>query len=153
MEGGKIRVLMWNLKTWEEIIFSNIICHISLESSREAAICGALILAPMWSLPQDDKTHESAFKNPFHAGVFHQPELGMEHIQYRNADVQAESWRPKSEYSTDNQQENLTHSEFRIIWPGELMNKGCFCYTHRIFFSFLAKKISECYQHSCRKQV
>lgn len=94
----------------------------------------------MWSLPQDDKTHESAFKNPFHAGVFHQPELGMEHIQYRNADVQAESWRPKSEYSTDNQQENLTHSEFRIIWPGELMNKGCFCYTHRIFFLFWLRK-------------
>lgn len=63
----------------------------------EAAICGVLIFASTWFLPQDDKAHESAAKNSVHAGVFCQPELGMEHIQYGNADVWAESWRPESE--------------------------------------------------------
>lgn len=58
----------------------------SLQSSKEAALCGVLF-APICSFPQDDKAHESTAQNSVHAGVFCQPELGMEHIQYGNADV------------------------------------------------------------------
>lgn len=87
-------------------------------SNREAAICAMLmILAPIWSLTQDDKAHESAFKNCFHAGVFRQPELGMEHKQHRNADVQAESWRPESKYSTD-----LANRKILLTWNLEVFD-------------------------------
>lgn len=77
-------------------IFSKVICHTSYRVTGKSAISGVLIFVPTWSLPQDDKGHESAFKNRFHAGVFCQPELGMEHVQYGNADVWAESWRSES---------------------------------------------------------
>lgn len=86
--------------------------------NREAAICAMLmILALIWSLTQDDKAHESAFKNCFHAGVFHQPELGMEHVQHRNADVQVESWRPESKYSTD-----LANRKILLTWNLEVFD-------------------------------
>lgn len=94
----------------------------------------------MWSLPQDDEAHEPAFKNSFHVGVFHQPELGVEHAQYWDADVWAESRRPESEYSPDHRWESLPHAKFRTIWLGELINKGNFSYIHRIIFLFGPRK-------------
>lgn len=93
-------------------------------------------------LCQDDKAHESAFKDCFHTGVFHQPELGMEHKQHRNADVGAESWRPESKYSTA-----LTSPEVFLIRNLKVFDLESWWIKFQLYTVFFSptKKISQCY--------